>query len=154
MTEPRSLRPGSLLALLAVFAGACGGPEVPEVGTEGMEPAVREAIHDARDALAADRGSAAAWGRFGMVLHAHRLGGPASVAYTEAARLDTDDHRWPHLHGRLLETAEPPRALDLADEALHRNSSAISDWPSASPGSRFCWAAISVSSPRPPSAPC
>ena len=121
MTEPRSLRPGSLVALLAVFAGACGGPEVPEVGTEGMEPAVREAIHDARDALAADRGSAAAWGRFGMVLHAHRLGGPASVAYTEAARLDTDDHRWPHLHGRLLETAEPPRALDLADEALHRN---------------------------------
>ncbi len=109
------------MALLAVLAGACGGPEIPEVGTDGVEPAVREAIHGARDALAADRGSAAAWGRFGMVLHAHRLGAPAGASYAEAARLDEDDHRWPHLHGRLLETAEPARALGLADEALRRN---------------------------------
>lgn len=125
MTEAQALRSGrgrSLLALLAVLAGACGGPEIPEVGSDGMEPAVREAIRGARNALAADRGSAAAWGRFGMVLHAHRLGVPAGLAYAEAARLDEDDHRWPHLHGRLLESAEPTRALALADEALRRNS--------------------------------
>ena len=121
MTEAPALRPGRLVALLAVFAGACGGPEIPEVGSDGMEPAVREAIRGARDALAADRSNAAAWGRFGMVLHAHRLGAAAGLAYAEAARLDEDDHRWPHLHGRLLETAEPPRALGLADEALRRN---------------------------------
>lgn len=124
MTEARgfpSTRVRSLLALLAVLAGACGGPEIPEVGFDGMEPAVREAMRGARDALAADRGNAAAWGRFGMVLHAHRLGTPAGLAYAEAARLDEGDHRWPHLHGRLLETAEPPRALGLADEALRRN---------------------------------
>ena len=124
MTEARALRSGggrSLLALLAVLAGACGGPEIPEVGSEGMEPAVRDAIRGARDALAADRGNAATWGRFGMVLHAHRLGAPAGLAYAEAARLDEDDHRWPHLHARLLETAEPARALGLADEALRRN---------------------------------
>ena len=124
MTEVRafrSTRARGLLALLTVFAGACGGPEIPEVATDGMEPAVREAIHGARDALAADRGNAAAWGRFGMVLHAHRLGAPAGLAYAEAARLDGDDHRWPHLHARLLEAAEPGRALGLADEALRRS---------------------------------
>lgn len=121
MTEARALRAGTLVALLAVFAGACRGPEIPEVGTDGMEPAVREALRASRDALAADRGSAAAWGRFGMVLHAHRLAAPAGAAYAEAARLDENDHRWPHLHGRLLETAEPTRALGLADEALRRN---------------------------------
>ena len=121
MTEARALRVGSLVALLAVFAGACRGPEIPEVGSDGMEPAVRQAIRGARDVLAADRGKAAAWGRFGMVLHAHRLGALAGLAYAEAARLDEDDHRWPHLHGRLLETAEPTRARGLADEALRRN---------------------------------
>lgn len=124
MTEAPAFRHGgtrSLLVLLSVLAGACGGPEIPEVGSGGMEPAVREAIRGARDALAADRGNAAAWGRFGMVLHAHRLGTPAGLAYAEAARLDDDDHRWPHLHGRLLENADPPRALALADEALRRS---------------------------------
>ena len=124
MTDAAALRAGGargVLAVLAVLAGACGGPEIPDVGSGGMEPAVQEAIRAARDALAADRGNAAAWGRFGMVLHAHRLGAPAGLAYAEASRLDGEDHRWPHLHARLLETAEPARALGLADEALRRN---------------------------------
>ena len=124
MTEAAALRAGGargVLAFLAVLAGACGGPEIPDVGAGGMEPAVQEAIRATRDALAADRGNAAAWGRFGMVLHAHRLGAPAGLAYAEAGRLDGEDHRWPHLHARLLETAEPARALGLADEALRRN---------------------------------
>ena len=124
MTEAAAFRlrkARGVLPLLVVFAGACAGPQIPEVGSDGMEPAVRDVIRGARDSLAADRGNAAAWGRFGMVLHAHRLGAPAGLAYAEAARLDGDDHRWPHLHARLLETAEPARALGLADEALRRN---------------------------------
>ena len=121
MTEAPVFRPRGALILLALLAGACGGPEIPEVGSAGMEPAVQQAIRGARDALTADRGNAAAWGRFAMVLHAHRLTAPAGLAYAEAARLDKGDHRWPHLHGRLLETAEPARALRLADEALRRN---------------------------------
>ena len=108
-------------AALLILAAACGGAEIPEVPSDGMEPAVIEAIRGARAALEADRRDPTAWGRFGMVLHAHRLTGPAKVAYTEAARLNTDDHRWPHLHGRLLEGSEPARALELADEAIRRN---------------------------------
>ena len=56
-----------------------------------------------------------------MVLHAHRLVGPAAAAYTEAARLDDEDHRWPHLHARVVETAAPEAALALTEEALRRN---------------------------------
>ncbi len=108
---------GPLLALLA----ACGGAEIPELLLDGMEPSVVEAIRRARAAVEQDRGDPSAWGRFGMVLHAHRLTGPGAVAYAEAARQDAGDHRWPHLHGRLLEGADPARALELADEALRRN---------------------------------
>jgi tetratricopeptide (TPR) repeat protein len=117
----RPQAPGRALAALLVFTAGCGAPEIPEVSFGGMEPAVSQAIRGAREALAADRRDPAAWGRFGMVLHAHRLNDAASLAYTEAARLDDDDHRWPHLHGRLLEAAAPARALSLADEALRRN---------------------------------
>lgn len=113
-----STRP--LIALVALTA-ACGATKIPEVGVDSMEPAVSHAIHGARETLVADRSNPAAWGRFAMVLHAHRLSHPASVAYAEAARRDDDDHRWPHLHGRLLEAAEPERALRLADEALRRS---------------------------------
>ena len=108
---------GPLLALLA----ACGGAEIPELLLDGMEPSVVEAIRRARAAVEQNRGDPSAWGRFGMVLHAHRLTGPGAVAYAEAARQDAGDHRWPHLHGRLLEGADPARALELADEALRRN---------------------------------
>ena len=76
---------GPLLALLA----ACGGAEIPEISLDGMEPAVVEAVRRARAAVERDRGDGSAWGRFGMVLHAHRLTGPAAVAYAEAARLRT-----------------------------------------------------------------
>ena len=110
-----------LTPLLAVTA-ACGDAEIPEIPSGGMEPAVVEAIRSARATVAADRRSPAAWGRFGMVLHAHRLAAPAALAYAEAARLDRDDHRWPHLHGRLLEAADPAAALALADEALGRGA--------------------------------
>lgn len=106
---------------LLVVGASCGGAEIPEIPSSGMEPAVLEAIGSAREALAADRGDPAAWGRFGMVLHAHRLVAPATLAYTEAARLDGDDYRWTHLHGRLIEAADPAAALDLADATLGVN---------------------------------
>ena len=123
-------RPGSrpagwrgLLTTLLMAGASCGGAEIPEIPPGEMESAVVEALRSAREALAADRGNPGAWGRFGMVLHAHRLAGPAALAYTEAARLDGGDHRWPHLHGRLIESANAAGALALADETLLRNGS-------------------------------
>lgn len=112
-------RPLPVAAL--ALAAACGGAQIPEIPSEGMEPAVRDAVHAALGAVEQDRRSAPRWGRLGMVLHAHRLAGAAGDAYAEAARLDDEDHRWPHLHGRLVEGADPARALALADETLRRN---------------------------------
>ena len=116
--------PGGAAALLLAGLAACGGgdiPEVPEVPTEGMEPAVRMAVESALRAVEENRTSAARWGRLGMVLHAHRLTEPARTAYAEAARQDTEDHRWPHLEGRLVEASDPAAALIRADEAVSRN---------------------------------
>ena len=107
-------------AAALMLAAACS-PGVPEIPTDGMEPAVRSTIHAARSAVAEDPGDPGRWGRFAMVLHAHGMAGPAGEAYTEAARLDAEDHRWPHLHGRMVETANPEAALALANETLHRN---------------------------------
>ncbi len=106
---------------LALLAATCGSPEIPEIATDGMEPAVAAAIRSARDAAEADPGDAARWLRLGMVLHAHRLPAPAAIAYAGASRLDEMDHRAPHLHGRMLEAEEPARALALAEEALDRH---------------------------------
>ncbi len=117
-TPPSLLRGAAAAALLASLA--CGGAEIPRISPEGLEPAVARAITAATSAVERDRGEAAAWGRLGMVLHAHSFPEEAGVAYREAARLDDADHRWPHLHARLLESGDPAGALDLAREALDR----------------------------------
>ena len=118
---PRAAARRTFPAALFIAGAACGGAEIPEVPPGGMEPAVSEAVRSARAALETDRRNPDAWGRFGMVLHAHRLSAPAAAAYAEAARLGSDDHRWPHLLGRLLEAAVPEQALQRAEEALERS---------------------------------
>lgn len=107
--------------LAAPLLFACSGAEVPPVATAGMEPAVAALVETARTETAADPRDAARWGRLGMVLHAHRLAAPAAAAYAEAARLDSSDRAWPHLHARLLEAGTPEAALPLAEEALRRD---------------------------------
>ncbi len=96
-------RPGSrtagwrgLLTTLLMAGASCGGAEIPEIPPGEMESAVIEALRNAREALAADRGNPGAWGRFGMVLHAHRLprppptgARPASPAAIIAGRICT-----------------------------------------------------------------
>lgn len=116
-------RRGRALApfLAAPLLFACSGAEVPPVATAGMEPAVAALVETARTETAADPRDAARWGRLGMVLHAHRLAAPAAAAYAEAARLDSSDRAWPHLHARLLEAGTPEAALALAEEALRRD---------------------------------
>ena len=123
-THTAARRPGwrsAGLASLLALSTACGGAEIPQISTEGMEPAVGTAIRAALAAVEDGTRDPARWGRLGMVLHAHGLPDLAGDAYAEAARLDDGDHRWPHLQGRLVETADPAGALALADEALRRN---------------------------------
>ena len=112
----------SFLAAAALVAAlACGRPaEIPRVAAAGMEPAVARAIAAATTTVERDPGDAGGWGRLGMVLHAHSLPEEASAAYAEAARLDDSDHRWTHLHARLLESGTPEEARTLTDETLRR----------------------------------
>ncbi len=108
------------LAVLLLAAG-CGGAAIPEVPTEGMDRAVAAAVRDALEATRAEPSEPARWLRLAMTLHAHRIAEPSGAAYAEAARLDADDHRAPHLHGRLVEAGDPVRALELAQRSLERN---------------------------------
>ncbi len=107
-----------IAVLLAIGLGGCGGAEIPEISTDGMERRVAAAIGNAETALREDHGDASRWGQFAMVLHAHGLRAPALAAYAEAARLDGADPRFFHLPARLLENADPEAALALAEHAL------------------------------------
>ncbi|HEX6201485.1 MAG TPA: tetratricopeptide repeat protein, partial [Thermoanaerobaculia bacterium] len=85
--------------------GATGPPaaaEVPEIDLSTMEPEVAERFAAARRAVVADPASAAAWGRLGMVAHAHELFAEAAAAYRRAESLDRADVRWPYFLGDVL----------------------------------------------------
>lgn len=72
-------------------------PPVPDL--DAAEPAVAEAVDAARVFVTANPRSAAAWGRFGMVLHVHDYLPEAERCYAQAAQLDSGDPRWPYLRG-------------------------------------------------------
>ena len=74
-------------------------PSIPDPDLSDMEPRVAERFAQVRAAIVADPESAAAWGTFGMVAHAHELWEEALVAYERAQRLDPTDERWPYFLG-------------------------------------------------------
>ena len=67
-----------------------------------MEPQVASRLSDTRAAIVASPRSAAAWGRFGMVCHAHELWEESIQAYRQAESLDPEDVRWPYYLGDVL----------------------------------------------------
>jgi tetratricopeptide (TPR) repeat protein len=90
---------------------------VPEVDTTGMEPEVAARFQEVReDLLKAE--SAASWGRFGKVAHAHELWGEARIAYQRARELDPSDARWPYFLGDVLSVAGTDH--EAAAEAFER----------------------------------
>jgi tetratricopeptide (TPR) repeat protein len=97
-------------------------PPPPEPSTEAMEPQVREAIAAAGKAVAEDIGSGEAWGKLGMIFHAHYLDAEAARCYREALALDSRDFRWPYLLARTLKGRDPERALLAIEEAGRRRS--------------------------------
>src|SRR5437899_2943389 len=68
----------------------------PILNLTGAEPVVAEAIEAARTSVAANPRSASAWGRLGMVLHAHDYLAEAARCYAQAEKLDSHDPRWPY----------------------------------------------------------
>jgi tetratricopeptide (TPR) repeat protein len=76
--------------------------DVPEPDMSQMEPQVEERLSETRSAVVRSPGSADAWGRFGMVAHAHELWDEAAAAYRQARELDPTNVRWPYYLGDVL----------------------------------------------------
>jgi len=87
-----------------------------------MEPQVREKIARQRDLVAADSGSAEAWGALGRTFQAHGLEPEADAAYLRAEAFDPADFRWPYLRATALRNLRPEDALTAAGRAAGLNS--------------------------------
>jgi tetratricopeptide (TPR) repeat protein len=109
--------------------GPAAAADLPEVDLSTMEPQVAERFRESRQAVLAEPGSAAAWGRFGMVAHAHELFDEAAVAYRQAQSLDPADARWPYFLGDVLSVQGED--LDAAEAAFERALALAPDYAPA-----------------------
>lgn len=112
------IRSGVVATALLLLPVAVQAAELPIPDLAAVEPRVRAAIE--RDLAAARRQpeSAAAWGRLGMVLHAHQFDEEAEAAYAEASRLASGEFRWVYLQGVLADARDPAAAVDLLRRAV------------------------------------
>ena len=100
-----------------------GGPptlqSVPHPDMARFESGLRKKIAAAKKQLqvADPRQRAGAYGRLGMLYHAHELYAPALASYQNAARLNDTDFRWPYLLALLRHAAGE---LDAAAESYTR----------------------------------
>jgi tetratricopeptide (TPR) repeat protein len=125
LSPPRRWRRALLLGG-AVLAFALGwwfwprqvAPAPPEIALAGADPAVAEAITEARQAVLQEPDSAANWGWLGKVLRAHDFGEEANRCFTEAARLDPRDPRWPYLHALTVWLTDRDAAIPLLERAV------------------------------------
>jgi tetratricopeptide (TPR) repeat protein len=83
-----------------------------------MEPEVAARFEEVRRDVLENPESAASWGRFGTVAHAHELWDEARIAYRRARELDPFDERWPYFLGDVLSVAGTD--LEAATEAFER----------------------------------
>lgn len=112
---------GSVLAVLLAVAcdqPAAESPHVPEPDMTDMEPQVEKRLRKTRSVVLANPQSADAWGRFGMVTHAHELWDEAQTAYRQAEKLDPTDERWPYYLGDVLSVLGTD--LEAAEQAFRR----------------------------------
>lgn len=94
------------------------GPAVPEPDMADMEAQVADNLRGARSAVFARPDSAAAWGKLGMVCHAHELWDCAEDSYREALALDPLDERWHYYLGDVLSVVGTD--LESAERAFRR----------------------------------
>lgn len=89
----------------------------PAVSTAGFEPRIVRQIEEALNEVRRQSGSGLAWGRLGMILHAHELSTEAEACLAHAARLQPREVRWHHLLGLLLAPHSANSALDQLAQA-------------------------------------
>ncbi len=116
------------LLLVGGLAGSAAGawwclhePEPvidPPIPTGIQEPEVLEAIQRKRDDVLANPKSADAWGEYGMSLLAQLYDREADFCFTEAARLNPEDPRWPYTRGHIALKKDPPNAAGFLRQAI------------------------------------
>lgn len=109
------------MILAALFAASCGGPvpPIPTPAVDGFDAEVRDAILAAHRQAVAEPSSGQASGRLGMVLQAHALYQPATIAYRRAIRLEPNEFAWRYgLALSLQQLARLEEALDAVSAAL------------------------------------
>jgi len=90
-----------------IFWQRTNPPNPPAVDLAQVDPEVAEAVIAARAAVIKSPRSASAWGKLGMTLRAHDYGDAANLCFVEAERLNSDEPRWPYLHGLTLLLTDP-----------------------------------------------
>ena len=116
-----------LLVAGALLAGTAGGvavwwrqarPVIPAIPEEGLESDVAASLGNARRKVEQDPKSAAAWGRYGMVLYAHGYLAECRPVFAAAQRLDPSDLRWRYFRGLAERVERPDDAVAALREAL------------------------------------
>src|SRR5262245_1791438 len=69
---------------------------LPEIDKAKLDPAVAQSIEGAEAEIRRGPRDGAAWGRLGMVFHAHELGREARACYAQAELLQDQNPRWPY----------------------------------------------------------
>lgn len=121
--------PAVSLLLVSCDSGAPAVPpiEAPNPPLERFEKPVAEALVQARQRVLDEPQQASRWGEYGHTLQAHELFPEAVISYRQAARLATQDDRWPYLAGLALRATSPTDAIsELAHaETLHPKHAAF-----------------------------
>ncbi|MBL9136393.1 MAG: tetratricopeptide repeat protein [Verrucomicrobiales bacterium] len=106
------------LLLAALLPLSCSRPpEIPNVATDTLDPALATRLRECRSNLVAAPNSAEPWGRFAQVLNAAEFHSDAIACYQRAASMDPTSPRWPHLLGLLLLQDQPDLALIQMERA-------------------------------------
>jgi tetratricopeptide (TPR) repeat protein len=103
----------AVIAAAALWLLSPTAPQaLPVVDLEGIDPAVRRVVEEARAAVLQKPQSSDAWGKLGMVLQGHGLSVEASnTCFRQAERLDPLQPRWPYFQGHALLLTDPEAAI-------------------------------------------
>jgi len=92
-----------------------------QIDTSGMEVRVKSLLLETQANLELNREAADAWGRMGMVLHAHGFDGAARHHYEQAIERNAADYRWPYLAADAVAAVDLVEAADFFARAVNAN---------------------------------
>ncbi len=118
MTAGRHARALTVWLVFIASAAVAVAQAVPDPELSSSETRVRQKISAFRQVVVDDLSNSEAWGRYGMVLEAHRLLEDAAVCYRRAHELDRKVFSWPYFLAVLLEYQDPRQGEPWCRKAI------------------------------------